>query len=206
MHARHRAAPGAPKTPMNPQDVDADARTITASSFCRPWSPSSSVEPVSARHVANGPGPTDPLAYLCSVEIQASASSCSPRAGSGHASGLSRYGPLPQGSRVRGGSPRRSRYSLPSPLPGAPPGSFGAGRRRPRLLAGSLRSSSPAIGRVQLRRGAEKCLAVARDSSGCCDGPSFAPRTVPACRFGRPRVAGTPIAIRARPPFIVPAL
>ena len=28
---------------------------------------------MSLRHVANGPGPTGPLAYLCSVEIQARA-------------------------------------------------------------------------------------------------------------------------------------
>ena len=62
----------APKKPRIQQDADADARTSTASSFWRPRSPSSSVEPVSLRHVANGPEPTDPLAYLCSVEIQAS--------------------------------------------------------------------------------------------------------------------------------------
>ena len=70
-HARHRAAPRAPRKLMIQQDADADARTSTASSFRRSRLPSTSVKPMSLRHVANGPGPTDPLAYLCSVEIQA---------------------------------------------------------------------------------------------------------------------------------------
>ena len=72
MHAHHRAASGAPRTPMIQQDADADAPTSTAPSFWRPRSPSIGVKPMALRHVANGPGPTDPLAYLCSVEIQAS--------------------------------------------------------------------------------------------------------------------------------------
>ena len=64
--------PRAPKKPMIQQDADVDVRKSTPSPLWRPRSPSSWTEPMSLRHVANGPGPTDSLAYLCSVEIQAS--------------------------------------------------------------------------------------------------------------------------------------
>ena len=79
-------------------------------------------------------GPHRPLSPPAPSSFPASVSA--PRAGSGQASGFSRHGPS-GGPRFREGAPGRSRYSLPSRLPGAPPNPSGRtapaspGGRRP---------------------------------------------------------------------------